>query len=122
MRGMKKKLTSAKTANDPNSRINKSLRHGSADMYNQGFVPSYAFGNQQGPGSMFGGQQQPGMGSMKNDPTGKSLSGLVYRLDQADVQPRGHLLIRPSGFRPDSATASSEVHMNSPIRIIKDKI
>jgi hypothetical protein len=26
MRGMKKKLTSAKTANDPNSRINKSLR------------------------------------------------------------------------------------------------
>jgi hypothetical protein len=26
MKGMKKKLTSAKTANDPNSRINKSLR------------------------------------------------------------------------------------------------
>ena len=26
MAGMKKKLTSAKTANDPNSRINKSLR------------------------------------------------------------------------------------------------
>ena len=26
MRGMKRKLTSAKTANDPNSRINKSLR------------------------------------------------------------------------------------------------
>tara|TARA_R100000329_G_scaffold68905_1_gene60366 strand:- start:15538 stop:15801 length:264 start_codon:yes stop_codon:yes gene_type:complete len=26
MRGMKKKLTSAKTARDPNSRINKSLR------------------------------------------------------------------------------------------------
>ena len=26
MRGMKKKLTSKKTANDPNSRINKSLR------------------------------------------------------------------------------------------------
>jgi hypothetical protein len=26
MEGMKKKLTSAKTANDPNSRINKSLR------------------------------------------------------------------------------------------------
>ena len=26
MNGMKKKLTSAKTANDPNSRINKSLR------------------------------------------------------------------------------------------------
>ena len=26
MRGMKKKLTSAKTANNPNSRINKSLR------------------------------------------------------------------------------------------------
>lgn len=26
MRGMKKRLTSAKTANDPNSRINKSLR------------------------------------------------------------------------------------------------
>lgn len=26
MRGMKSKLTSAKTANDPNSRINKSLR------------------------------------------------------------------------------------------------
>jgi hypothetical protein len=26
MSGMKKKLTSAKTANDPNSRINKSLR------------------------------------------------------------------------------------------------
>lgn len=26
MRGMKKKLTSAKTASDPNSRINKSLR------------------------------------------------------------------------------------------------
>tara|TARA_R100001594_G_scaffold54211_1_gene87800 strand:+ start:369 stop:611 length:243 start_codon:yes stop_codon:yes gene_type:complete len=26
MRGMKKKLTSAKTANDPQSRINKSLR------------------------------------------------------------------------------------------------
>ena len=26
MTGMKKKLTSAKTANDPNSRINKSLR------------------------------------------------------------------------------------------------
>lgn len=26
MRGMKAKLTSAKTANDPNSRINKSLR------------------------------------------------------------------------------------------------
>jgi len=26
MRGMKKKLTSAKTANDPDSRINKSLR------------------------------------------------------------------------------------------------
>lgn len=26
MRGMKKKLTSARTANDPNSRINKSLR------------------------------------------------------------------------------------------------
>ncbi len=26
MRGMKNKLTSAKTANDPNSRINKSLR------------------------------------------------------------------------------------------------
>ena len=28
MTGMKKKLTSAKTANDPNSRINKSLRKG----------------------------------------------------------------------------------------------
>ena len=26
MKGLKKKLTSAKTANDPNSRINKSLR------------------------------------------------------------------------------------------------
>lgn len=26
MKGMKAKLTSAKTANDPNSRINKSLR------------------------------------------------------------------------------------------------
>jgi hypothetical protein len=26
MKGMKKKLTSKKTANDPNSRINKSLR------------------------------------------------------------------------------------------------
>ena len=26
MKGMKKKLTSAKTANDPNSRINKALR------------------------------------------------------------------------------------------------
>ena len=26
MKGMKKRLTSAKTANDPNSRINKSLR------------------------------------------------------------------------------------------------
>ena len=26
MKGMKKKLTSAKTANDPDSRINKSLR------------------------------------------------------------------------------------------------
>jgi hypothetical protein len=26
MEGMKKKLTSSKTANDPNSRINKSLR------------------------------------------------------------------------------------------------
>ena len=26
MRGMKRKLTSAKTANDPDSRINKSLR------------------------------------------------------------------------------------------------
>jgi hypothetical protein len=26
MKGMKKKLTSSKTANDPNSRINKSLR------------------------------------------------------------------------------------------------
>ena len=26
MKGMKRKLTSAKTANDPNSRINKSLR------------------------------------------------------------------------------------------------
>jgi hypothetical protein len=26
MKGMKQKLTSAKTANDPNSRINKSLR------------------------------------------------------------------------------------------------
>jgi len=26
MEGMKKKLTSAKTANDPNSRINKALR------------------------------------------------------------------------------------------------
>jgi hypothetical protein len=26
MSGMKKKLTSSKTANDPNSRINKSLR------------------------------------------------------------------------------------------------
>lgn len=26
MKGMKSKLTSAKTANDPNSRINKSLR------------------------------------------------------------------------------------------------
>ena len=26
MRGMKRKLTSKKTANDPNSRINKSLR------------------------------------------------------------------------------------------------
>ena len=28
MCGMKKRLTSAKTANDPNSRINKSLRNG----------------------------------------------------------------------------------------------
>jgi hypothetical protein len=27
MKGMKSKLTSAKTANDPNSRINKSLRN-----------------------------------------------------------------------------------------------
>ena len=32
MKGMKKKLTSSKTANDPNSRINKSLRAGTADM------------------------------------------------------------------------------------------
>ena len=31
MSGMKKKLTSAKTANDPNSRINKSLRAWNCD-------------------------------------------------------------------------------------------
>jgi len=31
MKGMKKKLTSAKTARDPNSRINKSLESGIAD-------------------------------------------------------------------------------------------
>ena len=31
MKGMKKKLTSKKTANDPDSRINKSLSTGTAD-------------------------------------------------------------------------------------------
>ena len=31
MEGMKKKNTSSKTANDPNSRINKSLRNGNAE-------------------------------------------------------------------------------------------
>ena len=31
MKGMKKKLTSAKTANDPDSRINKSLIPGTVD-------------------------------------------------------------------------------------------
>ena len=31
---MKKKLTSSKTANDPDSRINKSRRAGTADMKN----------------------------------------------------------------------------------------
>ena len=55
MSGMKKKLTSAKTANDPNSRINKSLRawkccHGDGDgvlvrhrhRHHQGNAPSYS--------------------------------------------------------------------------------
>ena len=32
MKGMKKKLTSKKTANDPDSRINKSLRSGTAEV------------------------------------------------------------------------------------------
>ena len=34
MRGMKKKLTSKKTANDPNSRINKALRAWNCQSYN----------------------------------------------------------------------------------------
>ena len=32
MKGMKKRLTSAKTARDPDSRINKALRIGIADI------------------------------------------------------------------------------------------
>ena len=70
-------------------------------MYNQGFVPSYAFGNQQGPGSMFGSQPQIGAGNMKNNPTGQKLKrpGLIDWTRQS-FNPGGYSPYPPIGLPP----------------------
>ena len=94
MRGMKKKLTSAKTARDPDSRINKSLR-----KWNCSFEP------ETGEMIMERGPQVLGSGARQKSPhakTGKKgtkkVSGMIKSLKR-----KGSILKQPLGGPADAA-------------------
>lgn len=92
MKGMKRKLTSAKTANDPNSRINKSLR--AWNCAEGGMIKKYAKG----------GGISTAMGK------GKSVDLRMAQMDKYLKDPDMELVIGPTGkfqFRERKAPTST---------------
>ena len=76
MRGMKKKLTSAKTARDPDSRINKSLR-----KWNCSFEPETGeMIMERGPQTLGSGARQSSIHAKKGRKSTKKVSGMIKSL------------------------------------------
>jgi len=76
MKGMKKKLTSAKTARDPNSRINKSLR-----KWNCSFEPETGeMIMERGPQTLGSGARQSSIHAKKGRKSTKKVSGMIKSL------------------------------------------
>ena len=95
MRGMKKKLTSAKTARDPNSRINKSLR-----KWNCSF--EYESGQmiiERGPQSLGSGARQKSIHAKEGKKGTKKVSGMIKSLKR-----KGSILKQPLGGPADAAS------------------
>ena len=76
MKGMKKKLTSAKTARDPDSRINKSLR-----KWNCSFEPETGeMIMERGPQTLGSGARQSSIHAKKGRKSTKKVSGMIQSL------------------------------------------
>jgi len=95
MRGMKKKLTSAKTARDPDSRINKALR-----KWNCSF--EYESGQmiiERGPQSLGSGARQKSPHAKEGKKGTKKVSGMIKSLKR-----KGSILKQPLGGPADAAS------------------
>ena len=94
MKGMKAKLTSAKTARDPDSRINKSLR-----KWNCSFEPeSGEMIMERGPQQVVTGARQKSIGSKSGRKSTKKVSGMIKSLKR-----KGSILKQPLGGPSDAA-------------------
>ena len=95
MKGMKKKLTSAKTARDPDSRINKALR-----KWNCSF--EYESGQmiiERGPQSLGSGARQKSPHAKEGKKGTKKVSGMIKSLKR-----KGSILKQPLGGPADAAS------------------
>ena len=94
MRGMKKKLTSAKTARDPDSRINKSLR-----KWNCSFEPETGeMIMERGPQVLGSGARQKSIHAKTGKKGTKKVSGMIISLKR-----KGSILKQPLGGPADAA-------------------
>ena len=94
MRGMKKKLTSAKTARDPDSRINKSLR-----KWNCSFEPETGeMIMERGPQVLGSGARQKSIHAKTGKKGTKKVSGMIKSLKR-----KGSILKQPLGGPADAA-------------------
>ena len=94
MRGMKKKLTSAKTARDPNSRINKSLR-----KWNCSFEPETGeMIMERGPQVLGSGARQKSIHAKEGKKGTKKVSGMIKSLRR-----KGSILKQPLGGPADAS-------------------
>ena len=94
MKGMKKKLTSAKTARDPDSRINKSLR-----KWNCSFEPETGeMIMERGPQVLGSGARQKSIHAKKGKKGSKKVSGMIISLKR-----KGSILKQPLGGPADAA-------------------
>ena len=94
MKGMKKKLTSAKTARDPDSRINKSLR-----KWNCSFEPETGeMIMERGPQVLGSGARQKSIHAKTGKKGTKKVSGMIKSLKR-----KGSILKQPLGGPADAA-------------------
>jgi hypothetical protein len=94
MRGMKKKLTSAKTARDPDSRINKSLR-----KWNCSFEPENGqMIMERGPHTLGSGARQKSIHAKTGQKGTKKVSGMIKSLKR-----KNSILNQPMGGPADAA-------------------